>query len=246
MVASKAKYFLSPSALDDFRRCARCFFLDKVKKIKKPRGIFPSLPSGMDRVIKSYCDQFRLTPTLPPEFAGKIPGRLWPDIDQLRQRRDWRATDLGFIDQELSVKFTGAIDDLALLDSGAVAPLDYKTRGSALTEDKNPAEYYQNQLDCYALMLQRAGHTVSDKGFLTYWTPASVMDDGAALAATPGTAMIRFDVAVYGVTIDPNAAVRTLTEAVECLDGELPEDSPECETCAFVFLRARAVIPASG
>ena len=66
------KYFLSPSALGLFKNCPRCFWLEKVKNIKRPRGIFPSLPGGMDAVIKTYFDTFRAKKELPPELDGKI------------------------------------------------------------------------------------------------------------------------------------------------------------------------------
>jgi len=49
-----SKIRLSPSSLNLFLECPRCFWLDKNKGIKRPRGIFPSLPSGMDSVIKKY------------------------------------------------------------------------------------------------------------------------------------------------------------------------------------------------
>ncbi|GAI53572.1 unnamed protein product, partial [marine sediment metagenome] len=50
-IPEKNKIRLSPSALNLFLQCPRCFWLEKNKGIKRPRGIFPSLPSGMDSVI---------------------------------------------------------------------------------------------------------------------------------------------------------------------------------------------------
>src|SRR3989338_6659737 len=61
----KPQIMLSPSALNLFLECARCFWLEKVKKIKRPRGIFPSLPGGMDRIIKTYFDSYR-SQVIPP------------------------------------------------------------------------------------------------------------------------------------------------------------------------------------
>ena len=51
--------YLSPSALNVFNDCPRCFWLDKNKRMKQPRGIFPSLPSGMDKVLKSRYDVYK-------------------------------------------------------------------------------------------------------------------------------------------------------------------------------------------
>ena len=54
-----------------------------VSNSPRPRGIFPSLPSGMDRVIKTYFDHYR--GSLPPELVGEVEGKLIP-IDVLRQQ----------------------------------------------------------------------------------------------------------------------------------------------------------------
>jgi len=43
---------LSPSALNLMKECPRCFWLAQHKVWKRPSGIFPSLPSGMDRILK--------------------------------------------------------------------------------------------------------------------------------------------------------------------------------------------------
>ena len=45
-------YKLSPSSLNLFVNCPRCFYLQVVKKIKRPDTPFPSLPSGMDDALK--------------------------------------------------------------------------------------------------------------------------------------------------------------------------------------------------
>ncbi|MCX6774543.1 MAG: hypothetical protein NTY99_00435 [DPANN group archaeon] len=48
---------LSPSSLNLFKDCPRCFWLDKIKGISRPEGIFPSLPSGIDKVLKEHFDK---------------------------------------------------------------------------------------------------------------------------------------------------------------------------------------------
>lgn len=44
------------------------------KKVRRPRGIFPSLSGGIDLVIKDYFGKYRLE--LPPELVGKAKGTL--------------------------------------------------------------------------------------------------------------------------------------------------------------------------
>src|SRR3989344_2924105 len=52
-------YKFSPSTLNLFKDCPRCFWLQFNKGIKRPEAIFPSLPSGMDKALKIHFDRFR-------------------------------------------------------------------------------------------------------------------------------------------------------------------------------------------
>lgn len=50
---------LSASTLKLFQECPRCFWLRINRKLERPRGPFPSLPSGINRVLKSYFERYR-------------------------------------------------------------------------------------------------------------------------------------------------------------------------------------------
>ena len=51
-------YKFSPSSLSLLKDCPRCFWLKFNKDIKRPDSIFPSLPSGMDKILKVHFDHF--------------------------------------------------------------------------------------------------------------------------------------------------------------------------------------------
>ena len=61
-------YKLSPTSINLMLECPKCFWLQLVKKIKRPEGIFPSLPGGMGRIIKRHFDKFMERGELPPEI----------------------------------------------------------------------------------------------------------------------------------------------------------------------------------
>jgi len=61
-------YKFSPSSLSLLKDCPRCFWLHFNKGIKRPDTIFPSLPSGMDKILKAHFDSFRDRDELPPEL----------------------------------------------------------------------------------------------------------------------------------------------------------------------------------
>ena len=77
------KIVLSPSSLSVFMECPRCFWLQIVKKKRRPSGAFPSLPSGMDRVLKEHFDRCRKKGIFPPDIDGKIKGKLFNDMNIL-------------------------------------------------------------------------------------------------------------------------------------------------------------------
>src|SRR5271157_5281017 len=63
-------YKFSPSSLSLLSECPKCFWLAFRKGIHQPSGIFPSLPSGMDKILKAHFDAFRDKGELPPELAS--------------------------------------------------------------------------------------------------------------------------------------------------------------------------------
>ena len=215
---------LSPSTLNLFLECPRCFWFDKVKGIRRPRGIFPSLPGGMDRVIKQYFDGFRAKKALAPELAGPdFNGiRLFEDQARLDLWRNWK-TGLEYRDTDGSI-LSGALDDLLVKDSLYI-PFDYKTKGSITTE-QDAVKYYQNQLDCYTLLLHENKMPAAGFAFLLYYSPKSVSEGGNVL----------FELQAIKIATDPERARATFRRAVSFLKGPLPPGSSNglCEHCSWL------------
>src|SRR3989344_2697047 len=67
-------YKLSPSSINLMLECPRCFWLQVVKGIKRPETVFPSLPSGMDKILKEHFDRFMEKNELPPEIKEECAG----------------------------------------------------------------------------------------------------------------------------------------------------------------------------
>lgn len=206
--------------------CPRCFWLEKNKNIKRPRGIFPSLPGGMDLVIKAYFDKYRVKNEMPPEAIGKLPGSLFANLSILEKWRSWRDTDLSYGDKTINAVLSGALDD-CLIDDNSYIPLDYKTRGSALTDD--PRKYYQTQLDCYCLILEASGFKTNGLAYLLYYWPLEVFENG----------IVRFNVEPIRVETNIESAKKVLRDAVVCLSQEMPKARLNCEYCGLVMNRKK-------
>lgn len=215
---------LSPTTgLSLFKECPRCFWLHYVKNVHRPRGIFPSLPGGMDLVIKKYFDQYR--GSLPPELEDKVPGVLVEDGELMNKWRNWR-TGLRYKDKKLDAELFGALDDALIDPDGYYIPLDYKTRGSA-PRDGDSEKYYQTQLDAYALLLAENGYPVRELAYLVYYYPEIVESEG----------IIKFNIEPVKVNIDPERAKKLFEKAVKLLNGPAPKSHSECEYCIWLGAR---------
>ncbi len=213
---------LSPSTLNLFLECPRCFWLDKVKSIKRPRGIFPSLPSGMDRAIKNYFDSYRVKKMLPPELQGNdFNGvQLFNNQAQIDRWRNWQ-TGLQYRDSDGSI-LTGALDDL-LVKGEKVIPFDYKTKGSPASEE-GAVRYYQFQLDCYALLLETNGLPTIGHGFLLFYSPKVVVEHGHVV----------FECQAIKISTEIERARTIFRKAVNLIKGSQPEKNTECEYCGWL------------
>lgn len=211
---------LSPSTLNLFLECPRCFWLHINEKIHRPRGPFPSLPTGMDGVIKVYFDKYREKGKLPPEIEGKVEGNLMSDLFLLNKWRNWR-TGLEYENKTLGVTLFGALDD-CLQYGKYYIPLDYKTRGFAPSQ-ADSKKYYGNQLDCYSLLLEENGYPVKDIGYLVYYYPQKVSEEGN----------VKFNVEVIKINTDTNQARKTIEQAIKTLNQPIPPHHSECEYCTW-------------
>jgi len=214
-------YRFSPTSLNLFLNCPRCFWLQFNRDIHRPKTFFPSLPGGMDLAIKDYYDRYRSQNELPPEIDGRVRGRLVGDQKLMDRWRNWK-TGLKVSIVELDVTLFGALDD-CLIDAGEYLPLDYKTRGFKPEKGNGMEPYYRNQLDCYALLLETEGFSAGPRGYLVYYYPISVYGQGT----------VKFGVETVEIEVDVGRARKTVERAAACLNGPEPAAHARCEYCGW-------------
>jgi hypothetical protein len=211
---------LSATTLKLFQECPRCFWLHVNQKLERPRGPFPSLPTGMDRVLKVYFDGYRNKDLLPPLIEGRLPGKL-----------STAALTLGFNDAAAHARLWGKLDDCVVFPDGRLAPLDHKTRASPPPDIEYTLKYYKFQMDVYALLLERNGYPVSPDAYLVYYSPR----EGVLHQGFP------FEVTVHRVTTEPHAAYEIFAGGSRCLSGALPKPSETCAYCRWLQRRSQGV-----
>ncbi|KPJ71319.1 hypothetical protein AMJ50_02390 [Parcubacteria bacterium DG_74_3] len=222
------KFELSPSSLNLFLECPRCFWLYKAKKIYRPQGPMSSLPSGLDLLIKKYFDKYRAMDKLPPEIEGKVKGKLLENQKLLDNWRDWRVSNLRYEDKDLNAALRGALDECFVLEDSSIGsgqvvyiPVDYKTRGFDLKEDSE--KYYHNQLNCYTLLLEANGFKHPSFAYLLFYIPREIKENG----------IVRFDIEPVEVKTNPSEAKKVFEAAAKLLTGPVPASNPECGFCSW-------------
>lgn len=219
---------LSPSSLGTMKDCPRCFWLEQHDKWKRPEGIFPSLPSGMDRILKKHFDKFRDRGELPIELADhpelkdvKLFGSNDEEKELLEKWRNYRK-GLQMKDSEGNI-LMGALDNVLVLGKKLIV-LDYKTRGYALKEDTH--HHYQDQLDIYNFLLRENGFETEDFGYLLFYVPSEVLETGEVI----------FETTLVKMKVDVENARRIFASALKLLNGPCPENhgGEACEWCYLV------------
>lgn len=211
---------LSPSSLNLMAECPRCFWLEKHKVWERPEGIFPSLPNGMDGVLKRHFDKFRDKCDLPPEIRNHNHTKglkLFNDVELLKSWRN-NLKGIRWTNKEGDVLF-GAIDNL-LIKGKKIIVLDYKTRGFAVKEDT--ASHYQNQLDIYNFLLRKNGYETEDYAFLLFYYPKEVLEEGAVV----------FETLLARREIDIKNAENIFEKALKLLNEDCPKE--RCKWCEKV------------
>lgn len=224
---------LSASALSILKDCPRCFVLDRKLKTQRPRGIFPSLPGGMDRILKNWSDERRQTfgGVLEPLEKNHPNLVVYDDQSTLDQWRDWRK-GLKYKDAAGNV-LVGAFDDV-LVDGDVLVPFDYKTKGSA-PDDAYCEQYYQSQLDNYALLMKANGFKVADYGILLYVWPKET-DEWDKFGE--GHTLIDFEYGVFKLDVSWKRAEATFKAAIDLLNKRiLPASGESCEYCKAFYKR---------
>ena len=199
------------------KECPRCFWLAQHKVWKRPAGIFPSLPSGMDRVLKHHFDKFMEKGLLPPELCknGECVGmKIFDDKEKMKV---WQSNFKGiqYTDKDGNL-LRGAVDNI-LVKGGKLIVLDYKTRGYPLKEDT--AEHYRLQQNVYNFLLRKNGYKTEDYFFLLFYVPKEVMVTGEVI----------FDTELVKMEVNVKMAEDMWKKALKLLNSDCPRKT--CEWC---------------
>jgi len=214
---------LSPTSLNLMQECPRCFWLEKHETWKRPSGIFPSLPNGMDKILKIHFDKFMKKGKMPPELCEKMECKNLKLFDDENLLLVWRNNlkGISWIDEERNV-LHGAVDNILINKlNNKLIVLDYKTRGYPLKEDTS--EHYQLQLDVYSFLLKNNGYETEDFSYLLFYVPREVTETGEVI----------FDTELVKMNVSADRGEKAFNDALKLLNDKCPKKHTEqiCPWC---------------
>lgn len=206
------KIKLSPSSLNLFMECPRCFWLYINREMKRPSIPVATITTGLDRVVKEYLSEYRLKNILPSFLKEKISGKLMVDFP----KRGW----FEYNDARLDAKLGGYLDECIQLEDGNYAVLDHKTRGSA---PDSVHKAYQLQMDVYTFLLEANKYPTKRTAYLAYYIPKKIIANSD----------FQFEVVIKEISTDPKRAQEVFSKAVEILRKPIPSKSEDCDFCKW-------------
>lgn len=215
---------LSYSSIGTFESCPRCFWLDRNKKISRPRGIMSSMPGAVDEILKKNLEEYRTKGELPESMKSPLLEgfQLFKDTATLKKFRNWK-TSITYTDKKGNV-LVGAFDDLLQHPLSKVTiVLDYKTYKQEPTQEYCE-KYYQKQINLYTMLLKENKFIWDKFGVLFYFWPEA-SEEG----------LIRFKSKTFFLEASPDDGLVLFNRAIECLElNTSPKPSEECEYCKYV------------
>lgn len=211
---------LSPSLLNLYLECPRCFWLQVKKKIKRPEPPSSTLPNGIDLTLKKYFDYWRIKNKIPPILKGKLSLKLLNDQGVISR---FRSRSFYYFDSKLNAYLVGILDDALEFEDGSVVPLDNKTRGFPPTETHFA---HVIQMSVYTLLLLENGFKTLNLAYLIYW----YFDHKNMSLKNP----LEFNVLVEEVKTEPEKIKNIFEEAVNVLHQNIPPLSYSCNFCQYV------------
>jgi len=209
---------LSPSSLNLYLECPHCFWLEKRRGIKRPPPYPYALNTAVDVLLKEEFDRYRAeNKSHPLLLAHKIPAKLFPNQNLLNQ---WRSNFAGlrYFDSELEATIFGAVDDVLEFEDGKLAPMDYKSTGSAVA---TIYDRFQLQMDIYTYLLEKNGFLTPRKGYLAFY----IVDKGNGFGDR-----LPFRKELHEIDTNPSDVPEIFKEAVALLRREMPPPhSPDCK-----------------
>ena len=238
---------ISRGKIADWRECEACFWLEKVKGVKPPKGPDFLINSLTDTLLKREMDEFRGKKPHPFFEHCGYPHLIpldHPDLDKWVDARNFGKTDQHYntVHKPTNIRFGGGIDDMFVnAKTGELHIVDYKStavreEGDFRPEQSLDADYRVGlkwQMDMYVWIGRQRGLNISSESFFLYVDGQNRNEDNSEISGMGITndrwAQLKFRTTLIPYTADDSWVEDALFGAKEtALKPKCPEHSDEC------------------
>lgn len=216
---------LSKSALEIFKDCPRCFWLEKNKNLKRPAGIKASIMNGLDQGMKDAAEYAIATGKPISYLKGIVGAAPFKDRGLVKKFSNWRTFQANIVAGNYHALIWGQVDDLIEWRDGRVSPWDFKSNGKKREWVEYTMQYNTLQADMYEILLEAQGLETTGKAYFSYTWP--IVIDG----------VLTWDHETVSIDTDKTRALIVIEAALNCLSHTIPMESPTCNYCTFVHQR---------
>ena len=223
---------ISRSKFENYLKCKRCFYLDRVKGVNFPSTPPFTLNNLVDELLKREFDTYRLQKKSHPLFK-KINFNGVPfQHEKLDEWRESRTKGIKYEDKKNNLILKGGIDDLWLdLDTNKIVIVDYKatSKKDGVPDDILEQPFYgayKNQLDFYGWLFKKNKFDVSDDGYFLFCNGSHLKQEF--------NAVMDFDYKFIHHKINTDWIDDEIGNMKKVLDSdEIPRIKDECEFCIY-------------
>ncbi len=208
------KTFLSPSSINLFLECPRCFWFAINKKIYRPRGPMPSITIGVDTEAKKLFDYYRNIGKLPDFLEGRISGKLISELPKTM-----------YANFNSNITFFGHLDEAIQLNDGSYVPFDHKTKNKKVESVQDVHPTYKIQIAVYIKLLEEKFKKIQNYGYLSYYFP--VYDSEKKWI------YFENDIKKLEVKNEIDQLPLIVNNIVDCIENPVPSPSEKCEYCKW-------------
>jgi hypothetical protein len=227
---------LSRTALEEFIKCPRCFYLHRRKGLKQLSRIPLTLAVATDALLKNEFDTVRKSGGSHPIWVREgldLRAYSHPDLET------WRSNFKGLrvVHEPTGATIYGAVDDIwQHRESGDLHIVDYKSTSKKETPDLESGfgDSYKRQMEIYQWIYRQAGFSVSPVGYFLY---VNGIKEGGFYSE--GEGHMRFATTVLTHKGNTDWVNDCVGAAVACFQSDqTPDAASACDTCRYVSERS--------
>ena len=225
---------ISRSKFEDFLKCPRCFYLDRVKGLVSPGMPSWSLNETTDLLLKKEFDQCR---------AEQIPHRILIENglehivpfkhEEMDRWRDSLRHGLMARFDATNIILSGGVDDVWYdTNSEELIVCDYKSQASSYPVEAESYlnsgwhQSYKHQMDFYNYLLNLMGFKTSDTSYF--------LVVNADRSAEGFNGVMKFSETLIPYKHDTSWIENKVYEMITCMNSDkVPKSNPSCEGCAY-------------